>query len=76
MWKGSTCSKKLLKIIHIDIYGLLKPILCGNKWFITFIDNFSHFGYIYPIYDKLMPLKNFKIFKIEVKTNVGKALKL
>ena len=38
--KGSTHSKEILEIIHTDIYGILKPILCENKYFITFIDVF------------------------------------
>ena len=37
---GSTYSKEILEIIHTDIYGILKPILCENKYFITFIDVF------------------------------------
>ena len=39
--KGATRSSELLEIIHIDISGPLTPTICGNKLFITFIDDFS-----------------------------------
>jgi transposase InsO family protein len=34
--------------------------------FITFTDDFPHYGYIYPISDRSESLENFKIFKAEV----------
>jgi ribosomal protein S1 len=34
--------------------------------FITFTDDYSHYGYIYPIKERLEALSKFKIFKAEV----------
>jgi hypothetical protein len=34
--------------------------------FITFTDDFFHYGYIYPISDQSEPLEKFRIFKAEV----------
>jgi len=50
--KGATRSSKLLEIIHTDISGPLTPTICGNKLFITFIDDFSRYGYLYLIKEK------------------------
>jgi hypothetical protein len=34
--------------------------------FITFMDDYSHYGYIYPIKERSEVLDKFKIFKAEV----------
>ena len=39
--KGTTCSQNLLEIVHTDISGPYSSTLCGNKYFITFITDFS-----------------------------------
>ena len=38
----------------------------GYDSFITFIDDYSRFGYIYPIKERSKALDKFKIFKAEV----------
>ena len=38
--KGATRSLGLLEIIHTNISGPLTPTICGNKFFISFIDDF------------------------------------
>ena len=38
----------------------------GYDSFITFIDDYSRFGYIYPIKERSKTLDKFKIFKAEV----------
>ena len=46
--KGATRSTQLLKIIHIDICGPFDtPSFGGEKYFITFIYDFSRYGYVY-----------------------------
>lgn len=43
-WK----SLELLEIVHIDICGPLRPKPHrGMKYFVSFIDDFSRYGYIY-----------------------------
>ena len=39
--KGATHSQNLLEIIHTEISGPYSSTLCDNKYFITFIDDFS-----------------------------------
>jgi hypothetical protein len=65
--KGAKLSAGVLKIIHTDIYGPF-PIRTVNIYhlFITFTDNYSRYGYIYPTKERLEALDKFKIFKAEV----------
>ena len=42
--KESTRSSDLLQIIHTDISGPYSPTICNNKYYITFIDDFSRYG--------------------------------
>ena len=45
--KTATRSTQLLELIHIDICGSFDaPSFGGEKYFITFIDDFSCYGYI------------------------------
>ena len=48
----------------------------GCESFITFIDDYSHFGYIYPIKERSETLDKFKIFKAEVKNQHDKRIKI
>ena len=51
--KGATRSTQLLEIIHIGICGPFStPSFGGKKYFITFIDDFSHYGYVYLLNKK------------------------
>ena len=60
--KGATRNKGLLEIIHIDICGLFTLAILGEyKYFITFIDNFSRYGYISLIHEKSEALDMLKI---------------
>ena len=49
---GATRSQNLLEIVHTDISGPYSSTLCGNKYFITFIDDFSRYGYVFFIKEK------------------------
>ena len=42
----------------------------------TFIDDFSRYGYVYLISHKSEALERFKIFKTEVKKQLGKVIKI
>jgi hypothetical protein len=59
-------STGVLEIIHMDICGPF-PIKYVDDFnsFITFTDDFSCYGYIYPIKERLEALDKFKIFKAE-----------
>jgi transposase InsO family protein len=60
-------STVILQIIHTDICGPFPmKSVDGFDSFITFTDDYSRFGYIYPIKEITKALDKFKIFKAEV----------
>ena len=71
-----TRSAGTLEIIHTDICGPF-PVksVDGYDSFITFTDDYSHYGYIYPIKERSEALDKFKIFKVEVENQLEKKLK-
>ncbi|KAB2611500.1 hypothetical protein D8674_019532 [Pyrus ussuriensis x Pyrus communis] len=66
-------SKGLLEIIHTDICGPF-PVktICGNNYFVNFIDDFSRLGYTFLINEKSDALKCFIVYKTEVEKQLGK----
>ena len=65
--KDAKRSVEILEIVHTDICGpFLVKSVDGYDSFITFIDEYSRFGYIYPIKERSEALDKFKIFKAEV----------
>ena len=56
-----------MEIVHTDICGPF-PVrsVDGYDSFITFTDDYSRYGYIYPIKERSEALDKFKIFKAEV----------
>ena len=65
--KGATRSTQLLEIIHNDI---CRPFDVSSfnkeKYFITFIDDFSHYGYVYLLHEKSQAVSALEIFINEV----------
>ncbi|XP_043693170.1 uncharacterized protein LOC122643627 [Telopea speciosissima] len=56
-----------LDLIHIDICRPFPtPALGGQRYFITFIDEWSRYGYIFLLAEKANVLNTFMIFKAEV----------
>ena len=51
--KGATRSTQLLEIVYTDIYGSFDVNSFENeRYFITFIDDYSSYGYVYLLYEK------------------------
>jgi hypothetical protein len=71
--KEATRNKGLLEIIHTDICGpFTSAILVGYKYFITFIDHFSRYGYILLIQENFEALDMFKFYKANIELKRGK----
>ena len=53
------------ELIHTDICGPFPTVSWnGQQYFITFIDDFSRYGYLYLIHEKSQSLEVFKSFKV------------
>ena len=75
--KDAKGSAGVLEIIHTDISGLF-PVTTvdGYDSFITFINDYSCYGYIYPIKERSEALDKFKIFKAEVENQHDLKIKI
>lgn len=75
--KGATRSTGVLQLIHTNICGPF-PITSvdGYDSFITFTDDYSRYGYIFPINDRSEALKKFKIFKAQVENQQNVKIKV
>jgi hypothetical protein len=74
---ASKRSASVLEIIHTYICGPFNVrTVDGFDSFITFTDDYSRYGYIYPIKERLEALDKFKIFKAEVENQLDKKIKI
>ena len=75
--KGATRSTQLLEIIHTDICGPFDaPSIGGEKYFITFTDYFSRYGYIYLLHDKSQSVNALEMYIKEVERQLDKKVKI
>jgi hypothetical protein len=75
--KDAKQSTGILQIIHTDICGPFSiKSVDGYDSFITFIDDYSCFDYIYLIKERTEALDKFKIFKAKVKNQHNLKIKL
>lgn len=66
-FKSVERSSKVLDLIHSDVCDLHGwPTIGGKKYFVTFIDDYSRFCYVYLMHSKNEVLDKFKIFKAQV----------
>jgi hypothetical protein len=73
---GATCSSGVLEIIHTDICDPFNVIIVDFNSFITFTDDYSWYGYIYPICERSEALEKFKVFKAEVENQHDTKIKV
>lgn len=70
--KISNRSVEPLQLIHTNICGpFANRTVCGNKYFITFIDDFSRYCHIFLISEKSKTLKKFISFRTIVEKELG-----
>ena len=66
----------VLELIHTDICGPFLAVAWNDQqYFMTFINDFSRYGYIFPLHEKLQSLDMFKNFKTEIKNQLDKRIK-
>jgi hypothetical protein len=75
--KNAKRSTGVLEIIHTDIGGPCNvKSLDGYDSFIIFTDDYSCYGYLYPIKERSEALDKFKIFKAEVENQHDLKIKI
>ncbi|KAJ9568333.1 hypothetical protein OSB04_004299 [Centaurea solstitialis] len=66
----------LLKIIHTDVCGPFSHVAKGGyRYFITFTDDFSRYGYVYLMKHKFETFEKFKEYQNEVQNLLDKRIK-
>ncbi|KAJ9540464.1 hypothetical protein OSB04_026970 [Centaurea solstitialis] len=66
----------LLEIIHTDVCGPFSHVARGGyRYFITFTDDFSRYGYVYLMRHKSESFERFREFQNEVQNQVGRKIK-
>ncbi|XP_059294564.1 uncharacterized protein LOC132047552 [Lycium ferocissimum] len=73
--KGAKRSSTILEIINSDICCPNMDAY-GQKYFITFIDAYLRYMYLYMLHNKSEVLEAFKVFKAEVEKQCGKQIKI
>lgn len=70
-------ARKKLEVIHTDVCGPL-PVqsIGGNRYFVTFIDDFTRKVFIYAMKNKNRVLEHFKDFKIYVENQTECRIKI
>nr|GEZ87728.1 hypothetical protein [Tanacetum cinerariifolium] len=69
-------AKDLLGLIQTDVCGLFKIMSRqGASYFVTFTEDFSHYGYVYLLKHKHEVFETFKVFQKEVENQLGKTIK-
>ena len=75
--KGATRSSNLLELIHTDISGPYSITgITGHNSFITYIDDYSRYMYLYLIKEKSESLTTFKDYKTEVEKQLDRQIKV
>ncbi|KAL2327971.1 hypothetical protein Fmac_021398 [Flemingia macrophylla] len=73
----TTRSTQLLELIHTDICGPFDiPSWNGEKYFITFIDDYSRYCYIYLLHEKSQSMNVIEVFINEVERQLDRKVKI
>ena len=68
---------ELLELIHTDVCGPMTTTARGGyRYFITFTDDLSRYGYVYLRKHRLETFEVFKEFQNEVETQCSEKIKL
>ena len=69
-------AEDLLEIVHTDVCGPMNVKAQGGyEYYVSFIDDYSRFGYVYLMHRKSETFDKFKEFRAEVEKQLGKSIK-
>ena len=71
--KERNVNKGLLNVVHLDVSGSAQTTTFeGRRYYVTFIDDFSRYTWIFPMRMKSEVFTHFQKFKSEVKKTIGR----
>ena len=69
-------SKGLLNVIHSDVWGPAQTPTVGEcRYYVTFIDDHSHYAWIFPMKKKSEVLSHFQKLKGQVEKETGRHIR-
>ena len=69
--------EEVLDLVHTDVCGPFRSATRdGKRYYVTFTDDFSRYGYVYLIKHKSETFEVFKEFQNEVENQLGKKIKV
>ncbi|KAG2947795.1 hypothetical protein PC119_g28461 [Phytophthora cactorum] len=69
-------AKQVLEVVHSDVCGPMQtPTFGGKRYFVTFIDDKSHFCVVYLLRNKSEVAAKFAEFVVFAETQTGKRVK-
>ena len=74
-FKAKGYRAKEVHLVHKDLCGPMSCVRGGYEYFITFINDYSGYGYIYLMCHKSKAFEKFKEYKMEVEKQRGKNIK-
>ena len=60
-----------LKLIHSDVHDVNQHTFTGYRYWVTFIDDYSQYKFVFPIKKKSEVLQTFKNFKVYTENQSG-----
>ena len=73
---STTQTSELFELVHSDLCGKMgKKFLGGAEYFLTFLDDKTHYTWVYALKTKDQVYSKFKEWKAEVETRTGKRVK-
>lgn len=71
-----TKTKNALELLHTDIWGLAPTLsIQGYRYYVSSVDDFTRFTWIFPLKTKAETLQVFKVFKAHVEKQLNKSIK-
>ena len=64
-----------LELVHSDLHNVNHHMFTGYRYWVKFIDDYSHYWFVFPIKRKLEVLQAFKNFKAYAETQLGHHIK-
>ena len=75
--KSAIRSSEFLEIIHSNICGPFNaPSFIKEKYFITFVDDFSHYTYIYLLHEKSQAVESLAVYITVVERQLERNVKI
>jgi hypothetical protein len=65
-----------LELIHSDVWGPTPVSVNGYKYYISFIDDFTKFTWIYLMHDRMEAPKIFQLFQTNVERLLDAKIKI